>query len=100
MNRLRVLAGMLALMLCALGHAQLTTAPPADHPDPVAEAAQRQVLVMLRLPAQHFRPDASYGGGYLKDSGSAARRRLASDIAAAHGLRLRDNWPMPAIGVD
>lgn len=100
MNRLRALAGMLALMLCALVHAQSTTAPPPDRPDSVAEAAQRQVLVMLRLPAQHFRPDASYGGGYLKDSGSAARRRLAADIAAAHGLRLRDNWPMPAIGVD
>lgn len=68
--------------------------------DPVAEAARRQVLVMLRLPAQHFRPDASYGGGYLKDSGSAARRRLAAEIAAAHGLRLLDSWPMPAIGVD
>jgi subtilisin family serine protease len=99
-NALRTLAGMLALMLCALVHAQLTTEPPADHRDPVAEAARHQVLVMLRLPAQHFRPDASYGGGYLKDSGSAARRRVAADIAAAHGLRLRDNWPMPAIGVD
>ena len=71
-----------------------------EHADPAARAARRQVLVMLRLPAQHFRPDASYGGGYLKDGGSAARRRVAGAIAAAHGLRLLDSWPMPAIGVD
>ena len=99
MNALRVLAAMAAFMLCAPAQAQAGGQPPA-HPDPVAEAARHQVLVMLRLPAQHFRPDASYGGGYLKDGGSAARRRVAGDIAAAHGLRLRDNWPMPAIGVD
>ena len=68
--------------------------------DPLAQAARRQVLVMLRLPPQHFRPDASYGGGYLKDGGSAARRRVAGAIALAHGLRLLDSWPMPAIGVD
>jgi subtilisin family serine protease len=68
--------------------------------DPATQAARRQVLVMLRLPAQHFRPDASYGGGYLKDGGSAARRRVAGAIASAHGLRLLDSWPMPAIGVD
>ena len=102
MKRWRTLAALAALLLCALAQAQ--SGPQSDtaaaHPDPVAEAAQHQVLVMLRLPAGHFRPDASYGGGYLKDSGSAARRRVAADIAAAHGLQLRDNWPMPAIGVD
>jgi subtilisin family serine protease len=99
-NALRALAAIAACVLCALAHAQPATAPAAVHPDSVAAAASHQVLVMLRLPAQHFRPDASYGGGYLKDGGSAARRRVAKDIAAAHGLRLRDNWPMPAIGVD
>jgi len=96
----RLLALLLLLALC-LPCAQAQPGAHADpHPDPLADAARRQVLVMLRLPAQHFRPDASYGGGYLKDGGSAARRRVAADIAAAHGLRLRDNWPMPAIGVD
>ena len=96
MNRLLARAMLLAALLGLIGmpaHAQ-------DHADPLAQAARRQVLVMLRLPAQHFRPDASYGGGYLKDGGSAARRRVAGDIAAAHGLRLLDSWPMPAIGVD
>lgn len=64
------------------------------------DPAQRQVLVMLRLPPQHFRPDGSYAGGYLDDSARAARRRVAEDLAAAHGLRLRESWPMPLIGVD
>jgi hypothetical protein len=63
MNRLLARAMLLAALLGLMGmpaHAQ-------DHADPLAQAARRQVLVMLRLPAQHFRPDASYGGGYLKD---------------------------------
>lgn len=68
--------------------------------DPVAEVAQRQVLVMVRLPARHYRPDGSYGGNYMTDTGTAARRRIAGELAAAHGLQLRDSWPMPAIGVD
>jgi subtilisin family serine protease len=55
---------------------------------------------MLRLPAKHFRPDGGYGGSYMNDSGSAARRRIASALAASHGLHLRDSWAMPAIGVD
>lgn len=98
MKRLRGLAAGLMLALCTVGHA--ASAQAEQDADPVAVAAQRQVLVMLRLPAQHFRPDAAYGGGYLKDSGSPARRRVAGEIAATHGLRLRENWPMPAIGVD
>lgn len=96
MNRLLAWATLIAALLGLAG----TQAHAQDHADPLAQAARRQVLVMLRLPAQHFRPDASYGGGYLKDGGSAARRRVANDIAAAHGLRLLDSWPMPAIGVD
>lgn len=115
MKRLRALAALMALAACVAAAGGATAGGPAGgqagapavkpvpapgQADPVADAARHQVLVMLRLPAQHFRPDASYGGGYLKDGGSAARRRVAGDIAAAHGLRLRDNWPMPAIGVD
>jgi hypothetical protein len=62
--------------------------------------AARQVLVMLRMPPPHFRPDSSYGGGYADDGTRAARRREASAGAVAHGLRLVDDWPMPAIGID
>jgi len=90
-KRLLALLLMLALAVCAPTYAQAPT--PND-------VAQRQVLVMLRLPPQHFRPDGAYGGGYVNDGGRAARRRVASDIAAAHGLRLRESWPMPAIGID
>ncbi|QJE03542.1 S8 family serine peptidase [Massilia forsythiae] len=55
---------------------------------------------MLRLPPPHFRPDSAYAGSYTNDGGNAARRRIAAELAKAHGLLLRDSWPMPAIGVD
>jgi subtilisin family serine protease len=63
-------------------------------------AAWRQLLVMLRLPPQHYHPDAAYAGRYPDDSGHAARRRTAGELAAAHGLKLVDGWPMPVIGID
>jgi subtilisin family serine protease len=96
---MRLFASMvLTLLMAASAHA--AQHDDATIVDPVATAAQHQVLVMLRLPAKHFRPDGAYGGGYMTDTGSAARRRIASELAAAHGLRLLDSWPMPAIGVD
>jgi hypothetical protein len=55
---------------------------------------------MLRLPPQHYHPDAAYGGSYPNDSGRAARRRAAQQLAGAHGLKLVDDWPMPVIGID
>jgi hypothetical protein len=98
-------AGMAALaLLAALGcHAGqaaqgATQAPASGVRDD--EAAARQVLVMLRLPPQHFRPDSAYGGGYTGDASRVARRRLALQLADAHGLKLVNAWPMPAIGVD
>src|SRR5690349_19709023 len=60
----------------------------------------RQVLVLVRLPATHFRPGGGYGGGYNDDLGRAAQRRLAVRIAKAHGLTLVDDWPMPLLGLD
>ena len=63
-------------------------------------SASRQLLVMLRLPPPHYRPDSSYGGGYADDGTRAARRRQARELAAAYGLKLVDDWPMPAIGID
>jgi subtilisin family serine protease len=99
-----LLATLLCLGLagCALpcgaqpAHADAVAAPAAT---PVSKAS-RQLLVMLRMPPPHFRPDSSYGGGYADDGTRAARRREASALAAAHGLRLVDDWPMPAIGID
>ena len=96
---------MAALALCAaLWAAACGAAQGATPAPPVAareiDAATRQVLVMLRLPPRHFRPDSAYGGGYAGDTARAARRRLARELAATHGLKLVNAWPMPAIGVD
>lgn len=65
-----------------------------------AQAARHQILVMLRAPPLHFRPDADYAAGYDTARGNEARRRLGERVARRHGLRLLDAWPMPALGVD
>ena len=62
-------------------------------------STSREVLVMLKLPPLHFRPDAGYIGGYSTHSGSAARQRIAEDLAARFKLRIVGNWAMPALGV-
>jgi len=62
--------------------------------------AHRQVLVMLRVPAAHYRPDANYGDDYAHAPGRSARHRVARELARVHGLSLHDEWPMPALGVD
>ena len=68
---------------------------------PRAESdAARQVLVLLRLPPDHFRPGGNYADSYGDGAGAAARRRVAQRIAAAHGLTLVTNWPIPLAGVD
>jgi subtilisin family serine protease len=69
---------------------------------PAADEMPGQVLVMLNLPAPHFRADAAYAGGYgsTGDGAHAARRRVAADLAHAHGLTLMGDWPMPLLGVD
>lgn len=60
----------------------------------------RQVLVLLRLPPEHFRPNSDYADSYSDGAGLAARRRIASRIASAHGLTLETRWPMPLLGLD
>jgi len=83
------------LIAAAIGRAQAQ--PPA-----AIEATddERRILVMVRVAPAHFRPDASYGGGYDAQSGREARRRIASELAAAHGLVLESEWPMASLGVD
>ncbi|KQQ36023.1 peptidase S8 and S53 subtilisin kexin sedolisin [Duganella sp. Leaf126] len=61
---------------------------------------RRQLLVMLRLPAPHYRPDATYGGRYMDDNGNGARRRRAEALAREHGLTLVESWPMSLLGID
>lgn len=86
--------------------AEAQAAPPAGdetlRPVPAAsrDPGEHTLLVMLRLPAPHFRPDASYGGRYIDDSGRASRRRRAEELARQHGLALVDDWPMPVLGLD
>ena len=67
---------------------------PAD-----ADEAQR-VLVLLDMPAPHFRPDANYAGGYADPAARSARRRTVNALARSYGLRLVTDWPLPALGVD
>lgn len=59
----------------------------------------RQLLVMLRAPPPHFRPDQNYAGRYDAGDGAGARE-VGAQLARTHGLTLLDEWPMPALGVD
>jgi hypothetical protein len=88
---------LLLLALCALSFVARTA--PVGMPAGDEPSTSRDVLVMLRLPPLHFRPDAGYIGGYSTQSGSASRQRTAEDLAARFKLRIVGNWPMPALGV-
>lgn len=101
MKRVAAIAIALCAALCgaapsagAAGAADAADGP--AHTDP----ADGRVLVMLRMPAPHFRPDSAYAGGYADDSAHAALQREARELADAYHLKLVDDWPMPAIGID
>ena len=96
-----VLASLLLACMLLAGSAPVFARSPASGADADASVAvDRQLLLMLRAPPPHFRPEASYGGGYRDAPGRDARRRVARSLARAHGLRLLDDWPMPALGLD
>jgi subtilisin family serine protease len=84
------------LCLCVAACARM------DRPEIAAdnESLERQVLVLLRLPAPHFRPDASYTGSYDRGAGRDVRRQLAEQLATKYGLKIIDGWPVAALGVD
>ena len=86
------------LSVCVAVAASALTAPVVAQGSPTI-APDRQVLVMVQHPLDHFRPNGAYGGGYGDTLGSA-RERLARAIARDHGLTFVDGWPMPMIGVD
>jgi subtilisin family serine protease len=65
---------------------------PADPP--------QQVLVLLQLAPEHYRPHSAYGAGYGDDLARGARRRQAARIARSHGLVLVSDWPMPLLALD
>ncbi|HEX8009445.1 MAG TPA: S8 family serine peptidase [Casimicrobiaceae bacterium] len=88
------------LLLPSLWVAACAATPPRSEAAVDSASLERQVLVMLRLPAPHFRPDVSYTGGYDWRVGRDARRQIAAGLAARYGLKVIDSWPMPALGVD
>jgi len=89
-NRLACLLG-LWLGLLTAGSALAREAP---------VASDRQILVMVKHPPDHYRPNGAYGGGYGDDLARSARERLAHRIARDYGLKLVDDWPMPMMGLD
>jgi hypothetical protein len=93
------LASLLAALWLALAGPALARGDDATAP-PAAGLEERQVLVLLRLPPEHFRPDGAYGGGYGGGTGRTARRRIAERLAREHGLTLAEGWPMPLVGLD
>jgi len=87
---------LLALIVLAFTAASFSPAAaqaPESPPD-------RQILVMVNHPPEHYRAGGAYGGGYGDELGQSARQRLARGIARKYGLTFVDNWPMPMIGVD
>ncbi|HJW12986.1 MAG TPA: S8 family serine peptidase [Albitalea sp.] len=83
---------LLSLLAACAGHAGNSDAANAD--------SAQQILVLLHLPPDHFRPDSSYSGSYDDSLGRNARRKVANRLAQQHGLSLASAWPMPLLGVD
>jgi len=85
-----------ALWLAAA--ALLAVCAPAKAEGPTDQS--RQVLVMLRMPPEHYRPGSAYTGSYGSAVTQGARHRMAERIAKRHGFSLAENWPMPLLGID
>lgn len=93
---MKVAKSLLALWLAAATSlAPAAAGVTADPPD-----SGREILVMLKMPAEHYRPGKAYAGNYGAGVGQRARTRIAARIANRHGLTLVNSWPMPILGVD
>ena len=90
----RLLFAVACLLACSVPAAAQTTEESA-----AVAAAERQILVFLRMPPQHFRPGAEYGAGYGGE-GRNARLRIARGLAQKYGVALVDGWPIDLLGVD
>lgn len=98
---MRWLAALLAHLFAAAVPGSLVVArESAAVAEQAQEPAEERILVMLKMPAPHRRPNARYSGSYDDTAAQAARRRVAAGIAEENGLELLDGWPMPLIGVD
>ncbi|HEX5182652.1 MAG TPA: S8 family serine peptidase [Allosphingosinicella sp.] len=91
--------------LGAAGGGAAAAQPPAaaaTPPAPTGARDDRRILVMLRVPPDHYRPGTDYGagGGYGDAAAAAARNRLAARLARENGLRFEGDWPMPILGID
>jgi subtilisin family serine protease len=73
---------------------------PANAADNESTQTDRQILVMIKQPPDHYRASGPYGGGYGDELQRSGQSRLARRIAHQYGLKLVDDWPMPMIGVD
>lgn len=81
--------GAIALLCCAAPCMAQQASDPAH-----------QILVMVRMAPDHYRPGAAYAGAYGSAASQSVRHRIAARIAKRHGLSLAENWPMPLLGVD
>lgn len=89
------------LLCCWLALASLAcAAQEGAQVAPVPAPAAREILVMLHLQVQHFRPDQYYPSSYRGDAAHGARRRIAEALALQYGLTIIDDWAMPALNVD
>ena len=94
------LSALLLLFAPALWAAPARAAVAQEPAAADANTDTRDVLVMLRMPAPHSRPNGRYRGNSGDSAAQTARTRIARGIASAHGLVLVESWPMPLIGVD
>ena len=62
------------------------------------QVARRQVLLMLRVPPPHYRPEATTAVTTATRRGAAAGGRAHAGARARAALL--DEWPMPALGLD
>ena len=96
---MKAIRSALVMLLClAFGGCMAPEHRPSE--SGATASLERQVLVMLRTAAPHFRPDISYAGGYDAAAGRAAQMRVAINLANQHELTIVNGWPMPALGVD
>ena len=92
---MRALAGLMLgwVMACAV-HAADEEAAPSTTVD-----LTQQIMVLVQMPAEHFRADSSYSQGYGEGNCRSARRRMAAQLARQHDLSLGSDWPIPLLGV-
>ena len=94
---LRQLAQLFLLLVAALAASSFA---PAATVEGASAPADREILVIVRHPLDHYRATGAYGGGYGDELARSARQHLARRIARQYGLTLVDDWAMPMIGVD